>query len=113
VNDTIVVFDRIREHIKAQRRESVAEIMNKAINETLSRTILTGGVTLMTTLVLFLLGGPVLGDFAATILIGVVVGTYSSIYVAAPIVLWWSGRGGEALRREIEESEAQAQATVG
>jgi preprotein translocase SecF subunit len=113
VNDTIVVFDRIREPIKAQRRESVAEIMNKAINETLSRTILTGGVTLMTTLVLFLLGGPVLGDFAATILIGVVVGTYSSIYVAAPIVLWWSGRGGEALRREIEESEAQEQATVG
>jgi len=55
----------------------------------------------------------VLGDFAATILIGVVVGTYSSIYVAAPVVLWWSGRGGEALRREIEQSEAQAQAAIG
>jgi SecD/SecF fusion protein len=115
VNDTIVVFDRIRENIASGRRGSVAEIMNTAINETLSRTVLTGGVTLMTTLILFLLGGPVLGDFAATILIGVLVGTYSSVYVAAPIVLWWSGKSGEALRREIEESraqESQARATA-
>ncbi len=112
VNDTIVVFDRIREHIKAQRRGSVAELMNRAVNETLSRTVLTGGVTLFTTLILYLLGGPVLADFAVTILIGVLVGTYSSIFVAAPIVLWWSGKGGEALRKEIEESEAQAQAAV-
>jgi SecD/SecF fusion protein len=109
VNDTIVVFDRIREHIKSGQRGSMAEIMNSAVNETLSRTILTGGVTLMTTLILFLLGGPVLGDFAATILIGVVVGTYSSVYVAAPVVLWWSGKGGETLRREIEASHAQEQ----
>jgi SecD/SecF fusion protein len=107
VNDTIVVFDRIRENIASGRRGSVADIMNTAINETLSRTVLTGGVTLMTTLILFLLGGPVLGDFAATILIGVLVGTYSSVYVAAPIVLWWSGKSGETLRREIEESRAQ------
>jgi SecD/SecF fusion protein len=115
VNDTIVVFDRIRENIASGRRGSVAEIMNTAVNETLSRTVLTGGVTLMTTLILFLLGGPVLGDFAATILIGVLVGTYSSVYVAAPIVLWWSGKSGETLRREIEEShaqESQARATA-
>jgi SecD/SecF fusion protein len=115
VNDTIVVFDRIRENIASGRRGSVADIMNTAINETLSRTVLTGGVTLMTTLILFLLGGPVLGDFAATILIGVLVGTYSSVYVAAPIVLWWSGKSGETLRREIEETQAQesqARATV-
>lgn len=107
VNDTIVVFDRIRENIASGRRGSVADIMNTAINETLSRTVLTGGVTLLTTLILFLFGGPVLGDFAATILIGVLVGTYSSIYVAAPIVLWWSGKSGETLRKEIEESQAQ------
>jgi SecD/SecF fusion protein len=109
VNDTIVVFDRIREHIKSGRRGSMADIMNTAVNETLSRTILTGGVTLMTTLILFLLGGPVLGDFALTILIGVVVGTYSSVYVAAPVVLWWSGKGGEELRREIEAGHAKEQ----
>jgi SecD/SecF fusion protein len=109
VNDTIVVFDRIREHITGGRRGSVAELMNAAINETLSRTILTGGVTLLTTLILFLFGGPVLADFALTILIGVLVGTYSSIYVAAPIVLWWSGKSGEALRQEIAETEARAQ----
>jgi SecD/SecF fusion protein len=109
VNDTIVVFDRIREYITSGRRGSVAEIMNTAINDTLSRTILTGGVTLMTTLILFLFGGPVLADFALTILIGVLVGTYSSIYVAAPIVLWWSGKSGEALRQEIAETEARAQ----
>lgn len=107
VNDTIVVFDRIRENIAAGRRGSVADIMNTAINETLSRTVLTGGVTLLTTLILFLMGGPVLGDFAATILIGVLVGTYSSVYVAAPIVLWWSGKSGETLRKEIEDSQAQ------
>jgi SecD/SecF fusion protein len=107
VNDTIVVFDRIREKIKAGDRGSVASLMNAAVNETLSRTILTGGVTLMTTAILFAFGGPVLADFAATILIGVVVGTYSSIYIAAPIVLWWSGKSGEALRKEIEESEVQ------
>jgi preprotein translocase subunit SecF len=81
------------------------EIMNQSINETLSRTILTGGVTLLTTAVLFFFGGPVLNDFALTILIGVLVGTYSSIFIAAPIVLWWSGKGGHALRAEIKRSE--------
>jgi SecD/SecF fusion protein len=107
VNDTIVVFDRIREGIKNRRAGTVAQIMNASINETLSRTILTGGVTLLTTLVLFMFGGPVLADFALTILIGVLVGTYSSVYIAAPIVLWWSGKGGEALREEIEKSELE------
>ncbi len=107
VNDTIVVFDRIRENIKARRRGSIAEIMNVAVNETLSRTVLTGGVTLMTTLILFLFGGPVLADFALTIILGVLIGTYSSIYIAAPIVLWWSGKSGADLAEEIRRSEAQ------
>jgi SecD/SecF fusion protein len=108
VNDTIVVFDRIREGIKAGRRGTVLEIMNLSINETLSRTVLTGGVTILTTLTLFLFGGPVLADFALTILIGVLVGTYSSIFIAAPIVYWWSSRGGQNLRKEIRRSEEAA-----
>jgi SecD/SecF fusion protein len=106
VNDTIVVFDRIREGIQAGRKGSVQSIMNQSINETLSRTILTGGVTLMTTAVLFFFGGPVLNDFALAILVGVLVGTYSSIFVAAPIVLWWSGKSGRDLRTEIKQAEA-------
>jgi len=101
VNDTIVVYDRIREGIKAGRKGSVQDIMNMSVNETLSRTILTGGVTLLTTTGLYFLGGPVLNDFALAILIGVLVGTYSSIFIAAPIVLWWSGD----LRAEIKRSE--------
>jgi SecD/SecF fusion protein len=107
VNDTIVVFDRIREHIKANRPGTIAQIMNLAINETLSRTVLTGGVTLLTTLVLYFVGGPVLADFALTMFIGIVVGTYSSIFIAAPIVLWWSGRGGRDLKTEIRKSDEQ------
>jgi SecD/SecF fusion protein len=112
VNDTIVVFDRIREGIKSGRKGSVLQIMNQSINETLSRTILTGGVTLLTTASLFFFGGPVLNDFALTILIGVVVGTYSSIFIAAPIVFWWSGRKGESLRAEIRRAEEQRQVTT-
>lgn len=112
VNDTIVVFDRIREGIASGRKGSVAQIMNKSINETLSRTILTGGVTLLTTAALYLFGGPVLADFALTILLGVLIGTYSSIFIAAPIVLWWSGRGGQNLRKEIEAAEQPKPATA-
>jgi SecD/SecF fusion protein len=107
VNDTIVVYDRIREGIKAGRKGSVQEIMNQSVNETLSRTILTGGVTLLTTAGLYAFGGPVLNDFAFAILVGVIVGTYSSIFIAAPIVLWWSGKGGRDLRTEIKQAEAE------
>ena len=108
VNDTIVVFDRIRENIKAERSGSIASIMNISVNETLSRTVLTGGVTLITTIILFFLGGPVLNDFALCMLIGIIVGTYSSIYIASPIVLWWSGRGGSDLKREVRKGDEEA-----
>lgn len=108
VNDTIVVFDRIRENIKSGKAGTISQLMNLAVNETLSRTILTGGVTILTTLVLFFVGGPVLNDFAITMFIGLVVGTYSSVFIAAPVVLWWSGRGGRDLKSEIRKSDEQA-----
>lgn len=101
INDTIVVFDRIREGLRAGRRGSIADIMNACINETLGRTILTSGTTLLATGALFFLGGPVLADFALAIIIGIVVGTYSSIFVAAPVVLWWSKRTGRSIKREV------------
>ncbi len=101
INDTIVVFDRVREGLRGGMRGSVASVMNTCINETLGRTVLTGGTTLMATAALFLLGGPVLSDFALAILIGILVGTYSSIYVASPIVLWWSKRTGKNIKREV------------
>lgn len=112
VNDTIVVFDRIREGLQTGRKGSVMEIMNLSINETLSRTILTGGVTLLTTVALFFFGGPVLADFALTILIGVLVGTYSSVFIASPIVLWWSGRHGIGLRDEVMRPSRSGEATA-
>ncbi|MGB8167679.1 MAG: protein translocase subunit SecD [Chthoniobacteraceae bacterium] len=96
INDTIVVFDRIREGIRNGEADSLEKIMNRSINDTLSRTILTGGTTVLSTLALYFLGGPVLHDFAFAILIGILVGTYSSIFVASPIVLWWSRRKGAA-----------------
>lgn len=101
INDTIVVFDRVREGLMSGRRGTVAQIMNECINETLGRTILTGGTTLLATAALFFLGGPVLSDFALAILIGILVGTYSSIFVAAPIVLWWAKRTGKSIKREV------------
>ena len=89
LNDTIVVFDRIRENLRSMRRESYAEIVNKSVNQTLSRTIITGGATLIVLLFLFFLGGSVIHDFAFALLIGILIGTYSSIFIAAPLVLEW------------------------
>lgn len=110
INDTIVIFDRIREGLKSALRGSISEIMNNSINQTLGRTLITGGTTLFVVLTLFIFGGAVLNDFAFAIMVGVIVGTYSSIFVAAPVVLWWSGKGGEKLRKEIRESEREAAA---
>jgi preprotein translocase subunit SecF len=86
-NDTIVVFDRIRENIKLMRREKLSEIVNRAINQTLSRTILTAGLTFLTVLALFLFGGEVLHGFSLALVIGILIGTYSSIAIAAPILV--------------------------
>ena len=86
-NDTIVVFDRIRENIKLMRRERLADIVNRSINQTLSRTILTAGLTFLTVLALFLFGGEVLRGFSLALVIGILIGTYSSIAIAAPILV--------------------------
>jgi preprotein translocase SecF subunit len=102
INDTIVVYDRIREGLRSGRKGSIQDIMNASINETLSRTLLTSGCTFLSVAALFLFGGPVLRDFAFAMLVGIIVGTYSSIFIASPIVLWWSGQKGHALREEVE-----------
>ncbi len=102
INDTIVVYDRIRSGLREGRKGSVREIMNASINETLGRTMLTGGMTLVTVLALYIGGGAVLNDFALAILIGVLVGTYSSVFVASPIVLWFSGGQKDRLRSELQ-----------
>jgi len=86
-NDTIVVFDRIRENIKLMRREKLADIVNRSINQTLSRTILTAGLTFLTVLALYLFGGEVLHGFSFALVIGILIGTYSSIAIAAPILV--------------------------
>ncbi len=99
MNDTIVIFDRIRENSRLLRKEPFADIVNKSINQTLSRTILTSGLTFLTVLVLFLMGGQVLRAFAFALVVGIVVGTYSSFGIAAPLVVaWnnWRGHGGVA-----------------
>lgn len=89
LNDTIIVFDRIRENLRKYHKLPLGETINKSINETLSRTILTSGTTLIVVIALFALGGGIIHDFAFALLIGIVVGTYSSIFVASPILLAW------------------------
>ncbi len=92
LNDTIIVFDRIRENLRKYHKESLMTILNRSVNETLSRTILTSGTTLIVVVALFALGGGIIHDFSFALLVGVVVGTYSSIYVASPILLAWQAR---------------------
>lgn len=93
LTDTVVVFDRIRENLKKHQRDPLLKIINDALNQVLSRTILTSLTTLLAVVVLYLLGGPVLRDFALVLIIGVIVGTYSSIFIASPILLIWRRRG--------------------
>ncbi len=95
MNDTIVIFDRIRENNRLLRRESFPDVVNKSINQTLSRTILTSGLTFLTVLVLFLMGGQVLRAFSFALVVGIVVGTYSSFGIAAPLVVAWNHWRGQ------------------
>ena len=110
-NDTIVVFDRIRENIKLLRRERLADIVNKSINQTLSRTILTAGLTFLTVLALYVFGGEVLHGFSFALVIGILIGTYSSIAIAAPILVayqdWRSGRGKQTVSMPLEPGKRE------
>lgn len=87
LNDTIVIFDRVRENFRKMRKHGVIEILNTSLNETLSRTIITGGTTLLTMLALFVYGGEALRDFALAMIVGVLIGTYSSLFIATPVTL--------------------------
>jgi preprotein translocase subunit SecF len=115
-NDTIVVFDRIRENIKLLRREKLSDIVNKSINQTLSRTILTAGLTFLTVLALYLFGGEVLHGFSFALVIGILIGTYSSIAIAAPILVayqdWRSGRGKRPVAIPAEKGREKVKVKV-
>lgn len=102
LNDTIVVYDRIRENVRRMPKEQLSIVVNNSINQTLSRTILTSGTTLLVVLCLFLLGGEVIHDFSFALIVGVIVGTYSSIYIASPILLL-GGRGKAAARASARQ----------
>jgi len=107
VNDTIVIFDRIRENMRKIRRQALDKVVNSSINETLSRTLLTSGTTLVVVVALFFLGGPVIHNFAFALMVGIVVGTYSSIYVASPIVLFWDYAKERLEKRRTQSASAR------
>ena len=117
MNDTIVVFDRIRENVKLMRRESLAEIVNRSINQTLSRTILTSGLTFLTVLSLYMFGGEVLNGFSFALVIGILIGTYSSIAVAAPMLVayqeWQAAKARGGVPRSGRASVPAPQAGKG
>jgi preprotein translocase subunit SecF len=106
VNDTIVVFDRVRENLKIRRRDELETIMNDSINQTLSRTILTSGLTFLTVLALFIFGGEIISHFAFAMVVGIIVGTYSSIAIAAPLVLVYTNIRGRALPQPAAPARA-------
>jgi preprotein translocase subunit SecF len=104
-NDTIVIFDRVRENARAMRRDGLNEVINRSINQTLGRTLITAGTALMSALALFLFGGEVLRGFAFTMVVGIITGTYSTIFIAAAIVSFWRGGGR---RQPVTASPAAA-----
>ncbi len=100
VNDTVVVFDRVRENLKLKRATPLQELMDESINQTLSRTIITSGTTLAVVISLYLFGGDVINTFAFVLLVGIIVGTYSSIFIASPVALWMSNALGRFRKRK-------------
>ncbi len=99
LTDTVVVFDRIRENLRQRRRDSFEQIINSGVNQVLSRTIVVSLTVLLSTIALFFFGGEVIHDFALALMLGVLVGTYSSIFVASPILILWKGHPGKLLKR--------------
>jgi len=96
VNDTIVIFDRARENLRQRRKEPIAKVLNDSVNQTLTRTLISNGTTLLAVLGLFLFGGEVLRSFGFTMVVGIIVGTYSTIFIATPLVVWWGERSSKA-----------------
>ncbi len=113
MNDTIVIFDRIREIMRTKRREGLVKITNDAVNETLSRTVITNGTAFLTVLALVLFGGEVLRSFSWALFIGVVVGTYSTVYIASPVMLWWEGWRGRVRAAVVESPKPSSRPTSG
>lgn len=101
LNDTVVVFDRMREDLRASRNPNVAEVFNIAINETLSRTVITSFITFMVAMALLIYGGPVIHGFAMALVLGILIGTYSSIFVASPVALWLGVKREHVLQRQF------------
>jgi SecD/SecF fusion protein len=104
VNDTIVIFDRLREVIKGGKKGNIRDLMNEAISATMSRTLLTSAATLCSVIVLMVLGGPSMREFSIPIFIGMIAGVYSTVFIAAPVVLWWARRTGTSLHRQVLDS---------
>jgi preprotein translocase subunit SecF len=119
MNDTIVIFDRIREMMRSRRRETLEKLSNDAINQTLSRTVITSGLTFLTVCAMLAFGGEVLRSFSWCLFIGIIIGTYSSIYIASPFMLLWEG--WKAVKRKAtvsapissEDAVSTAPATAG
>ena len=106
-NDTIVIFDRIRENLRGMRRDNIKEVVNVAVNQTLNRTIITGGTALLSVVALYLFGGEVLRGFAFTMIVGIITGTYSSVFIAAAIVTFWRhGSGGARIAAAVPAAPA-------
>ena len=101
VNDSIVIFDRVRENLQVNRTDSLFKITNASINQTLSRTIITSGLVLLSVLALVLFGGEVLKSFSLALLVGVILGTYSTIAIASPIAIWWQNKLGDSRVKEV------------
>jgi preprotein translocase subunit SecF len=110
MNDTIVIFDRIRENLRSSRREKLQDVINRSVNQTLGRTIMTSGLTFLTVIALFLFGGPVLHGFSFALVVGILIGTYSSVFVASPIVLYWHDYM-EGRRKAVPATSAKAVTT--
>ena len=111
MNDTIVIFDRIRENLKLSRREPLEALINRSVNQTLSRTVMTSGLTFLTVIALFLFGGPVLHGFSFALVVGIIIGTYSSVFIASPIVIFWRNFT-EGRRRSTPAPAAAAKPAV-
>ncbi|MBW8894653.1 MAG: protein translocase subunit SecF, partial [Acidobacteria bacterium] len=107
-NDTIVIFDRVRENIRGMRRDNLYDVVNRSVNQTMGRTVITAGTALLSAVALFLFGGEVLHGFAFTMIVGIVTGTYSSVFIAAAIAVIWQSRIRKAGKMAPSESAASA-----